>query len=254
MLHVLYWITNKVNGRFYIGYHKTDNPFDDYMGSGKILKRAVAKYGVENFEKEILAVCDTAAEALGEEEYLVARHLGDPLCMNLKKGGFGGFDYVNGHKLNTVGQQKASRMGTLWSQERLRSDPLYREELARRLVIGRALIDEDARNRAIAAANRSRRGYKHSPESCSLMSAHQLGESNSQFGTCWITDGFRNRKIDKNTLQQAVDYGWRRGRTGGMPVYTSEVRAKLSAATSARMKLEKELGIRRFENRKRKKI
>ena len=55
----IYLITNKINGKIYIGKHSTDNLNDGYMGSGLIIKRAIAKDGKDNFTKEYLAFCDS---------------------------------------------------------------------------------------------------------------------------------------------------------------------------------------------------
>ena len=58
----IYKITNLLNGKMYIGQHTTSDLDDGYMGSGEILKRAVKKYGVENFRKEWVTFCEDAEE------------------------------------------------------------------------------------------------------------------------------------------------------------------------------------------------
>ena len=46
---VIYKTTNLVNGKIYIGKDKYNNP--KYLGSGKILKLAINKYGKGNFRR-----------------------------------------------------------------------------------------------------------------------------------------------------------------------------------------------------------
>jgi hypothetical protein len=66
------------------------------MGSGKLLKAAIAKYGRENFRKEILFVFDNKEQALLKEHEIVNQGLiADENCYNLKIGGEGGWDYIN---------------------------------------------------------------------------------------------------------------------------------------------------------------
>jgi len=60
--YLVYMITNKVNGKRYIGCHKTDDVDDGYMGSGKLIRRAIKKYGSENFAKEVLATFKNDSE------------------------------------------------------------------------------------------------------------------------------------------------------------------------------------------------
>lgn len=91
--YIVYKTTNKVNGKFYIGVHKTnkENDFDGYYGSGTLLKKAIKKYGKHNFCRETIYFCDSYDEAYSKEKELVSQELIESnQCYNSRLGGEGG--------------------------------------------------------------------------------------------------------------------------------------------------------------------
>lgn len=71
--YIIYKTTNKINKKEYIGFHTVyDGNYDDgYMGSGKLIKAALQKYGLENFEREILFEYNSRDDAEKKERELV---------------------------------------------------------------------------------------------------------------------------------------------------------------------------------------
>lgn len=96
MHFIIYETTNNVNGKKYRGAHVCESLNDGYLGSGKLLKKAIAKYGFENFHRSILCECDSI-ESMFEQEaiYVNPEWVQNPLTYNLKIGGEGGWDYIN---------------------------------------------------------------------------------------------------------------------------------------------------------------
>ena len=90
----IYMTTNLVNQRRYIGKKKYDKrgAWKTYLGSGTTLKRAVEKYGAENFHRDILDIAYSSEELNSMEQYWIDRYnaVGDKSFYNISPGGDGG--------------------------------------------------------------------------------------------------------------------------------------------------------------------
>lgn len=121
MNFIVYKTTNLLNGRFYVGVHKTKDPekFDGYFGSSVLLKAAIKKYGKENFSRETLVECfDDQEEAYSIEAMLVKTVKEDPRSYNLVPGGQGG------SAIGFLGAHATLKSGKNWFQNCDREDLL----------------------------------------------------------------------------------------------------------------------------------
>jgi group I intron endonuclease len=81
------------------------------MGSGKLIKQAIEKYGLDNFDKEILEFFDDESTMLlRESEVVDGVFLEDPNTYNLKVGGTGGFGYILDNGLHQTAETKKKRI------------------------------------------------------------------------------------------------------------------------------------------------
>lgn len=87
----IYITTNLVNNKKYIGMHKGSIE-DNYLGSGKILTRAIEKCGRENFKREILSYANSKEELEKLEKYFIEKYnaVNDENFYNIHIGGSGG--------------------------------------------------------------------------------------------------------------------------------------------------------------------
>jgi len=87
---VIYKTTNLVNGKIYVGQDSKNNP--KYFGSGLLLHKAIKKYGIDNFEKEILEECSHKEELDEREIYWIKFHnsTNKKIGYNISEGGTGG--------------------------------------------------------------------------------------------------------------------------------------------------------------------
>ena len=86
---IVYEIKNNLNGKIYIGQYSGSN-FDSYFGSGKLIKAAIQKYGLENFTKSVLEECTNKEELNSREVYWIKERSAIENGYNLTEGGTGG--------------------------------------------------------------------------------------------------------------------------------------------------------------------
>lgn len=167
-----YRTTNLVNGKIYIGKHKSSEFDPEYKGSGSILWNAINKYGWDNFKVEMLSRC-FSLEELNEEERMLIYHFqatDRSIGYNILAGGDGGSLY--GELNNFYGKHHSKET---------------------RNIIRRVLQDcwnDDAY-----------RDQQHSA---------RLGNQNSA-GTIWVHKGDQNHRANDSNIDKYLVDGWKLG-------------------------------------------
>lgn len=93
-----YKITNLINNKYYLGIHMTNNLNDGYLGSGVAIRKAIKKYGKQNFKKDILEYYSCYKDlAIAETKLITETVVNDPLSYNLTLGGIGGPAFKGKH-------------------------------------------------------------------------------------------------------------------------------------------------------------
>lgn len=197
-----------INNKIYIGKHQTKDLEDGYFGSGKHLKRAIKKYGIENFKKEILHIFQTETEMNSKETELVT----EEFCLredtyNICSGGQGGWSYVN-REIKTLNrfkkENKFTKECSIKASEKrnvLMLDENYKKSLSKK----------------ISDSNKGRlptfKGKNHLEKTKQKISFSMIGKRkgklNPQFGKFWITDGFKSQMIK---MELDIPEGWFKGR------------------------------------------
>ena len=199
MFYTIYQITNLVNQKIYIGAHETKNVNDNYMGSGVALARAKQKYGVHNFAKQILHIFDNPHQMWDKERELVT----EEFCKastnyNIRLGGLCGWTPAEHKAMSSRGGKTAVVMlNAFIAEQRALNTEWWQIRKAQAAVSLAAVKSSCVTPAAIAKRKDTYRALNH-----------QQGMKNSQYGTMWITDGYHNKKIKKDS---PIPAGYTRG-------------------------------------------
>lgn len=160
----VYCITNKINNKKYVGkMSKSVKDSKSYMGSGKLIKKAIKKYGRENFVKEILEE-NVAKEELSLREMFWIQKLNTklPNGYNLTDGGDGSIGLkrsqaqIEKHRKAMIGKKASEetkkKMSISAKGKKISSEQI---DKLKKALTGRKLSDDHKRKLSEAKRGRT---------------------------------------------------------------------------------------------------
>lgn len=168
---IIYKTTNLVNGKIYIGQSINDED-DNYIGSGTYIKKAIKKYGKDNFKKEIIERCDNK-ENLNELELFWINHY-DATNRNI---GYNVATWTDGLFSRESRERQKSFLGRKHSSES--------KEKIRKALVGKPKTQKHIESMRSRIYDKS---FMQSEEYRSKMSIAVSGKNNGMYGKKHSTD------------------------------------------------------------------
>lgn len=237
----IYKITNLINNKIYIGRHINKQKNDTYFGSGTLITRAIAKYGKDNFKKEIIYYCSSNDELNKKEIYYIKEYNSIfPNGYNISTGGTRVFVLENHPDQEAIRKKisdshknkKLSEDHKLKIKEGLcaRSEEDKKETSAKMSKAHKGKIKSPQHRQKIGESNRGKKGKKtkgfsgrkHTKETKEKLSIIHLGTKMPPRSDEW--------KIKQSLAQK----GKKR------KPFTDEHKEKLSASIKKSLKIKKE--------------
>jgi group I intron endonuclease len=224
MFGYIYVVTNLLNGIKYVGQKKSDIFLGArYLGSGKLVSRAVAKYGNDNFKVEMLEECFSQDQLNTEEQFWISKLDTFRNGYNLTSGGHQ--TEFSAESIKKMSESAKKRCTKCWREREsiLLTGKKMPEET--KIKISKRLkemcksgefqpprvvwTDEMRKNRS-----ESRTGTKRSEETKKIMSENHAdfnGSNNPAFGRKWINNGNSNKYVKEQDLPIFLNNGWNLG-------------------------------------------
>ena len=186
---VIYKTTNLVNGKIYIGQDSKNN--FKYFGSGDLIKKAIKKYGLTNFKKEILYECKTQKELNEmEQKYILEYKSTDKsIGYNICIGGTNGTMLNRKHSDGTKKQMSISKIGIKFTEEhkenlsKAHKGKNISNETKQKMSESQKLVERKPMSEETKEKIRNaKKSVKLSPETKKKMSESHMGEKNHFYG------------------------------------------------------------------------
>ena len=114
---IIYKTTNLINNKIYIGQDSHNDP--NYLGSGKLLNRAIKRYGIHNFKKEVLEYCSDKRMLNEREIYWIDYYTSykHTIGYNITLGGSGGDTWRHNPNKEIIRETLKQRPRHIWTEE-----------------------------------------------------------------------------------------------------------------------------------------
>ncbi len=175
----VYEIINLLNGKTYVGSRKLslDRSWRQYMGSGKLIKQAIAKYGVENFSKRFIGYATTPEELIDlESDWITRQQLHGLAQYNLFVSGHAGGDTFSKLKAKTLEEVRRKQSEGVKRHYASGAEPWGKGKTAATDPRIKAQVERALARGTYKGLNL---GSKRSDESRARMSSVQMGNTNS---------------------------------------------------------------------------
>lgn len=208
-MYYIYEIKNNINYKTYIGQRKcpvNKIPETDiyYMGSGTYLANAKKKYGLQNFTKKVIAICETSQNADILEKVFISLYRAEGKAeYNMADGGVSHFTMSDEIKM------KCSKIRKKYLQEH----PEIREKISKANK-GRKHTEEFKRKisemnkgrkmsaEAIEKISKVNKGRKLSEETKEKMRQANLGKHLSEETKRKISESNKGKKMSKESIEK----------------------------------------------------
>ncbi len=191
----IYKITNFINKKYYIGQSIYEDK--NYYGSGIYIKRAIKKYGKQNFKKEILGYCSSQEELNDSEIECIAFFESQNIIYgyNISKGGEGSDGFKDHHHTDEAKENiRIKNSGeNSWN-------------------FGRKIPKEQTERRIATYKENNKDNQYGKAQSIRLLKESEINKNRIWVFTKLKNDIYDERWVDKNELQIYLDKGFIEGR------------------------------------------
>lgn len=189
----VYETKNLINGKIYIGQHKSSKHDKKYFGSGTYFLKSFKKYGVENFENTILEWCFDA-ESLNRSEikWISKKNSLYPNGYNITPGGSFGdtFTYKSSSDKDKLRRNMSkNRIGYKHSDE-------WKTAMSKRV---------SGKGNPMYGKIGTNKGKKFSAEHIERIRSSNLGKKRTEEQKRVLSLAHKNQKISKENLEKLVE-------------------------------------------------